>query len=367
MDKHRYCIIMAGGAGSRLWPLSRNARPKQFIDLLRTGRTLLQMTIDRAARITPRENILIVTAEKYRALVEEQACGIPAENILYEPFKRNTAPCIAYATYKLLSKDPDAVVAVAPSDHIITDEFNFVETIAAVMDYARTHDQLFTIGIKPTSPNTNYGYIQFNKEVRTDKDASKTGFQVKTFTEKPDLELAKVFVDSGEFLWNSGIFIWNLRTIKAEMERYLPEMTELFNPGGRDVYYTPAEKDFIEHSYNNSPSISIDYGVMEKTRKAWVFPADFGWSDLGTWESAYNYINTKDAAGNIVHANYSVLGDVHRSIVVSTAKDKLVIVKGLKDYMVVDSNNVLMVCPRQDDAVKEILVDLTAEEKGEYL
>ena len=358
---------MAGGAGSRLWPLSRNDRPKQFIDLLSTGRTLLQMTIDRTARIVPKENILIVTAEKYRRLIEKQAPDIPAENILYEPFKRNTAPCIAYATYKLLAKDPDAVVAVAPSDHIITDEFEFVETISAVMDYAENHDQLFTIGIKPTSPNTNYGYIQFNKDKPTGADARKDGFQVKTFTEKPNLELATVFYESGEFLWNSGIFIWNLRTIKEEMERYLPEMTELFNPGGREVYGTPAEREFIEHSYNNSPSISIDYGVMEKTRKAWVFPADFGWSDLGTWESAYNYIDTKDGAGNIVHATDVVLGDVNRSIVVTTDPKKLVIVKGLEDYMVVDSNNVLMICPRADDAVKEILVDITAEEKGEYL
>ena len=358
---------MAGGAGSRLWPLSRNGRPKQFIDLLDTGRTLLQMTIDRVARIMPKENILIVTAEKYRRLIEKQAADIPSENILYEPFKRNTAPCIAYATYKLLARDPDAVVAVAPSDHIITDESDFVDTVSAVMDYAEIHDQLFTIGIKPTSPNTNYGYIQFNREVRTDAAARKEGFQVKTFTEKPNLELATVFYESGEFLWNSGIFIWNLKTIKAEMERYLPEMTELFNPCGRDIYYTPEEKGFIEHSYNNSPSISIDYGVMEKTRKAWVFPADFGWSDLGTWESAYNYIQNKDADGNILHAADSVLGDVKRSIVVTTDPKKLVIVKGLEDYMVVDSNNVLMICPRADDVVKEILVDITAEEKGEYL
>ena len=209
--------------------------------------------------------------------------------------------------------------------------------------------------------------LKFNKDQHTESGTPKEGFRVKTFTEKPDSELATVFYESGEFLWNSGIFIWNLRTIKEEMERYLPEMTELFNPKGRNVYNTPQEAEFIQHSYNNSPSISIDYGVMEKTRKAWVFPADFGWSDLGTWESAYNYIRTKDENGNIVHANYTVLGGVERNIVVCTDKQKLVIVKGLKDYMVVDSNNVLMICPRADDAVKEILVDLTAGDKGEYL
>ena len=357
---------MAGGVGSRLWPLSRNSMPKQFIDFLGTGRTLLQMTIDRAARIVPRQNIMIVTSEKYRKVVEVQAPELPADNILYEPFKRNTAPCIAYATYKLFSRDPEAVVMVAPSDHVITDEFNFVETVSAVMDYAATHDRLFTIGIKPTSPNTNFGYIQFNKDKHTEPGTPKEGYQVKTFTEKPNLELATVFYESGEFLWNAGIFIWNLRTIKEEMERYLPEMTELFNPKGREVYYTGAEKDFIQHSYNNSPSISIDYGVMEKTRKAWVFPADFGWSDLGTWESLYSYVSGKDEGGNIVHAT-ARLSATSGSIIVCKDAKKLVIVKGLKDCMVVDSDNVLMVCPRQDDAVKEILVDLTAADKGEYL
>ncbi len=357
---------MAGGVGSRLWPLSRNAMPKQFVDLLGTGRSLLQMTIDRLAHIVPRENILIVTSEKYADIVGRQAEGIPAENVLYEPFKRNTAPCIAYATYKLYSKDPDAVVAVAPSDHIITDEFNFVETVSAVMDYAEDHDRLFTIGIKPGSPNTNFGYIQFNKDVSTEPGGAKKGYQVKTFTEKPNAELAKVFYESGEFLWNSGIFIWNLKTIKEEMERYLPEMTELFNPGDRKIYGTKAERDFIQHSYNNSPSISIDYGVMEKTRKAWVFPADFGWSDLGTWESLYEYIGDKDAKGNVTRAN-AILDDVSGSVIISSDSKKLLIAKGLKNYMVVDGGNALMVCPLEDEAVKGILVDLTAQDKSEYL
>ena len=356
---------MAGGVGSRLWPLSRNSRPKQFLDLLQCGRSLLQMTIDRAARFVPKENILIVTSEKYSAFIEQQAPGILQENILYEPFKRNTAPCIAYATYKLLSRNPDAVIAVVPSDHIITDEFSFVETMSAVMDYTAQHDQICTIGIKPTFPNTNFGYIQFNKEFHTD-GFRKEGFQVKTFTEKPNYELATVFYESGEFLWNAGIFIASARTLREEMERYLPEMTELFNPRDKNVYYTAAERDFIQNSYNNSPSISIDYGVMEKTRKAWVFPADFGWSDLGTWESIYEYASFKDADGNLVHAN-AILGEATGNIVISKNQEKLMIVKGLKDYMVVESDNVIMVCPRTDDAVKEIMVDLTAEDKGEYL
>ncbi|MBP5504499.1 MAG: mannose-1-phosphate guanylyltransferase [Bacteroidales bacterium] len=365
MSSNKYCIIMAGGVGSRLWPLSRNSRPKQFIDLLGTGKSLIQMTIDRAAHIVPRENILIVTSDKYRELVEAQATGIPLENILYEPYRRNTAPCIAYATYKLFSKDPDATVMVTPSDHIITDECNFVDTMSAVMDYASTHNQLFTIGIKPTFGNTNFGYIQFNRDVHTE-GVRKEGFQVKTFTEKPISDLAKVFYESGEFLWNAGIFIFNLKTIKEEMERYLPEMTELFNPKGKNVYNTAGEKEFIQHSYNNSPSISLDYGVMEKTRKAWVFPADFGWSDLGTWESLYEYVEFKDELGNAVHAN-TIMRKCKGTVVVSLDPNKLVVVKGLTDYMVVDSDNALMVCPRRDDDVKEILVDLTAQDKGEYL
>ncbi|MBQ3658716.1 MAG: mannose-1-phosphate guanylyltransferase [Bacteroidales bacterium] len=365
MSSNKYCIIMAGGVGSRLWPLSRNTRPKQFIDFLSTGRSLMQMTIDRAAHIVPKERILIVTNEKYRDLVESQAEGIPAENLLYEPYRRNTAPCIAYAVYKLFSKDPDATVMITPSDHAITDECNFVDTMSAVMDYAATHDQLFTIGIKPTFPNTNFGYIQFNKDVNTG-DTPKRGYQVKTFTEKPDLDLATVFFESGEFLWNSGIFIFNLKTIKAEMERYLPEMTDLFNPKGKKVYNTAGEKDFIEHSYNNSPSISIDYGVMEKTRKAWVFPADFGWSDLGTWESVFEYAAGKDAEGNIIHGN-TIISGTNGSVVISKNPKKLIVVKGLDNYLVVDSDNALMVCPRRDEQVKEILVDLTAQDKGEYL
>ena len=362
---NKYCIIMAGGVGSRLWPLSRNSRPKQFIDLLGTGRSLMQMTIDRCAHIVPRERILIVTSEKYRALVESQVDGILPENILYEPYKRNTAPCIAYAAYKLFSKDPEATVMVTPSDHLISDEVNFVDTMSIVMDYAATHDQLFTVGIKPTFANTNFGYIQFNKDIHSE-GVAKTGYQVKTFTEKPNQELAQVFFESGEFLWNAGIFIFNLKTMISEMERYLPEMTDLFNPKGKNIYYTGGERDFIQNSYNNSPSISIDYGVMEKTRKAWVFPADFGWSDLGTWGALYEYASVKDSDGNLVHAE-AILDNSRSNVVITTNPKKLVVVKDLDNFMVVDSENALMVCPRLDESVKEILVDLTARDKGEYL
>ncbi len=366
MADNKYCIIMAGGVGSRFWPMSRGNMPKQFLDILGTGKSMLQMTIDRFSKIVPKENIFIVTAEKYRDIMPGQAEGIPSDNILYEPFKRNTAPCIAYATYKLLGKNPDATVVVTPSDHVIIGEDNFVETISAVMDYASSHDRLFTIGIKPTFPNTNYGYIQFNKEMKAE-DSQKEGYQVKTFTEKPNLDLAKIFVESGEFLWNSGMFIWNLKTIKEELEHYLPEITELFSEQGEKVYFTDRENDFILHSYENSPSISIDYGVMEKTRKAWVFPADFGWSDIGTWESLYEYIGLKDSSGNAVTAPQNIIDDDEGSMILEKNKEKLVVVKGLKDFMVIDTDDVLMVCPRDDAAIKEILVELTAQDKGKYL
>ena len=362
---NKYCIIMAGGVGSRFWPVSRGNMPKQFLDILGTGKTMLQMTIDRFGKILPKENIYIVTAEKYREIMPAQAEGVPEENILYEPFKRNTAPCIAYATYKLLRKDPEATVVVAPSDHAIINEANFIETISAVMDYASTHDRLFTIGIKPSFPNTNYGYIQFNREMPA-ADTAKEGWQVKTFTEKPDIDLAKVFVESGEFLWNSGMFIWNLKTIKEEMEHYLPEITELFSDKDEPAYFTEKENAFILHSYENSPSISIDYGVMEKTRKAWVFPADFGWSDIGTWESLYEYLENKDDRGNTVNAPQNILA-AKGSMILEKNREKLVVVKGLENYMVVDTDDVLMVCPRDDAAIKEILVDLTAQDKGKYL
>ena len=222
MNDRYYAVIMAGGVGSRFWPVSRNEMPKQFLDILGVGKTFLQMTVDRFAKIVPRKNIMIVTAAKYRELIEQQLPDIAPENVLYEPYKRNTAPCIAYATYKLISRHPDATVVVSPSDHFIADEGLFVDTVSSVMKYASANNELFTIGIKPTSPNVNYGYIQANKKKGFEYEGHKA-YAVKTFTEKPDAELAKVFLDSGEFLWNSGIFIWNLKTIRSELEKCLPK------------------------------------------------------------------------------------------------------------------------------------------------
>ena len=360
MNNNHYCIIMAGGIGSRFWPVSRQTRPKQFIDILGVGRTFLQMTYDRYTKLIPPENILIVTAERYAGLVREQLPGLPEENILLEPYKRNTAPCVAYATYKLYKKNPDATVVVAPSDHLIIGEDAFCDTIRTALRHAEKSDNLFTIGIDPTRPETNYGYIQVNKAggMRVGDHLS---YPVKTFTEKPNADLAKVFVETGEFFWNSGMFIWNLKAIKAEMERCLPEVTTLFR-GGEAYYYTPEEADFVRRVYEDCPSISIDYGVMEKTQKAWVFLSDFGWSDLGTWDSVYERM-AKDAGGNVVGGGVQMTDDVTDSVILCDSPDKLVVTRGLENMMVIDLKDVLLVCHRDDKTVKDIVTDLTMRDK----
>ena len=360
MNHNHYCIIMAGGIGSRFWPVSRQSRPKQFIDILGIGKTFLQMTYERYARIVPPENILVVTAMRYASLVREQLPQLSPDNILLEPYKRNTAPCVAYATYKLYKKNPDAVVVVAPSDHMIIGETEFQDTIANALHAAEHSDRLFTIGIEPTRPETNYGYIQVNKTVPRDLHGY-AAYPVKTFTEKPNADLAKVFLETGEFFWNSGMFIWSLKAIKAEMERCLPEVTTLFQ-GGEAVYYTPEEKDFIHRVYGDCPSISIDYGVMEKTQKAWVFLSDFGWSDLGTWGSVYERAD-KDAAGNVVHGGAPMVDDVRNSVVLCNDAKKLVVARGFENLMVIDMPDVLLVCHRDDKTVKDIVTDLTMKDK----
>ena len=360
MNHNHYCIIMAGGIGSRFWPVSRQSRPKQFIDILGIGKTFLQMTYERYARIVPPENILVVTAMRYASLVREQLPQLSPDNILLEPYKRNTAPCVAYATYKLYKKNPDAVVVVAPSDHMIIGETEFQDTIANALHAAEHSDRLFTIGIEPTRPETNYGYIQVNKTVPRDLHGY-AAYPVKTFTEKPNADLARVFLETGEFFWNSGMFIWSLKAIRVEMERCLPEVTTLFQ-GGEQYYYTPEEAAFIRRVYEDCPAISIDYGVMEKTQKAWVYLADFGWSDLGTWESVYEQVS-KDADGNVVAVTNPMVDDMKRSVVISDNLEKLVVVRGFEDMLVIDMKDVLLVCRRDDKTIKEIVTDLTMKDK----
>ena len=360
MNHNHYCIIMAGGVGSRFWPMSRQSRPKQFIDILGVGKTFLQMTFERYARIVPAENILIVTSERYRTLVKEQLPSMPDENILLEPYKRNTAPCVAYATYKLYKKNPDATVIVAPSDHLIIGDEQFGDTIRAALKAAEQSDRLYTIGIEPTRPETNYGYIQINK-VFSETVGVHSSYQVKTFTEKPNAELARVFLETREFFWNSGMFIWSLKSIKTEMERCLPEVTTLFK-GGEEYYYTEGEAAFIRHVYEDCPAISIDYGVMEKTQKAWVFLSDFGWTDLGTWESVYEQVS-KDAAGNAVEAKVRMIDEVENSVILETDSEKMVVARGFERMMVIDMPDVLLVCRRDDKTIKDIVTDLTMRDK----
>lgn len=363
MNSNKYCVIMAGGVGSRFWPISRNGRPKQFLDILGVGRTFLQQTYDRFVQVVPAENILVVTSESYRDLVAEQLPELKPENILCEPFRRNTAPCIAYAVYKLWKKNPDATLVVAPSDHYITNEPLFIDTIRNAMAYAETNDKLLTLGIEPTRPETGYGYIQAS--VRNFQSVGGNLFHaVKTFTEKPDRALAEVFIKSGEFLWNSGIFIWNLRTIRAELERWLPAVTDLF-ARGMDVYDTPEEQRYIQQAYADCTSISIDYGVMEKTQSAWVLKAGFGWSDLGTWESLYIHAQ-KDANQNLIHCDELMMDKMKGSIIYSTEPGKLVAVKGLEDYMIINTDDVLMICPRDEVRFKNMLTDLAVNEKGKF-
>lgn len=361
--ENKYCIIMAGGIGSRFWPVSRNAKPKQFLDILGTGSSFLQETFRRFQKIVPTDNILIVTSEQYSDLVKEQLPMMKDENILLEPHRRNTAPCIAYATYKLYKKDPKAVVVVAPSDHLILNEDLFLSTISNALDYASEHNELFTLGIKPTRPETGYGYIQTNSSERMEINGN-VAYGVKTFTEKPNAELAKVLVESGEFLWNSGIFVWNLETIKGELERFLPEIANSFKDG-YDVYYTSGEAGFIKGVYEACNGISIDYGVMEKTDKSWVFEASFGWSDLGTWHSLYCQSH-KDDDGNMIKASAAMMDGVKDSIVVSEKSGKLMAIKGLENYMVVDTEDVLMICPRDEVAFKNVITDLTVNEMNKY-
>lgn len=363
INKNYYCVIMAGGIGSRFWPISRNAMPKQFLDILGTGRSFIQQTYDRMSQIIAPENILVVTSHQYGELVKEHLPQIPQENILLEPYRRNTAPCIAYAASKIYHKHPDATMVITPSDHFITNEKLYIDTISSALNYASSHDDLFTIGIEPTRPETAYGYIQKEGAGSMDIDGH-TAYNVKTFTEKPSAEMAKVLVDSGEFLWNSGIFIWNIKSIKREMELCLPEVANLFSQGDK-YYYTDKEQSYIDTIYNECPSISIDYGVMERTSKAWVFKGSFGWSDLGTWESLYMHVE-KDEHQNYIKCDEIMMDKMNNCIIMNTEENKLMAVKGLDNFMVVNTPDVLMICPRDPVRFKNMMTDLTVHDKQKY-
>jgi mannose-1-phosphate guanylyltransferase len=360
MNIHHYCIIMAGGVGVRFWPISTTARPKQFIDILGTGETLIQMTFNRFEKIIPKENIYIVTNTRYRELVKEQLPMLSDDQILCEPARRNTAPCIAYASYKIHQKDPDANLVVAPSDHIILHEENFMKVISSALKAAESNGHLLTLGIKPNRPDTGYGYIQFKEEVIFPENPRIR--KVKTFTEKPALEMAKSFLTSGDFLWNSGIFVWKANSIIEAFDHHLPEVSNIFREGA-DAYNTDREEAFITNAYTVCTNISIDYGVMEKAENVLVFMADFGWSDLGTWGSLYEQLPKSDTH-NAVVGDHVHLFDTSNCLV-HLPKGKTAILQKLDGYIVVEEQNMLLVCRKEDEQKIRQYVDEVKEKQGD--
>jgi len=360
MNKHHYCVIMAGGVGSRFWPMSRTNHPKQFIDVLGIGKSLIQQTFDRFTKICPIENIFVVTHEAYKKLVMEQLPGFKEENILCEPARKNTAPCVAYASYKIAKKDPKALIVVAPSDHLILKEKTFLRAIKACYEKADSEDCLLTIGIRPMRPDTGYGYVQFKESPVKEKDSRIK--KVKTFTEKPDHDMAVSFIQSGDFLWNSGIFIWSVGSIIKALEQYQPEIADLFKEGQK-VYYTADEKKYINKVYGHCKSISIDYAVMEKAPNVYVRSSAIGWSDLGTWGSLYQHI-PKDKEKNAV-VGKNVLLFQSKGCIVHVPKNKLAVIEGLEDYIVVESGDTLLICKKQDEQQIRNFVNEVKAQKGD--
>ncbi len=360
MNKHHYVAIMAGGIGSRFWPMSRTNFPKQFLDILGTGKTLIQSTYERFANFIPNENIFVVTSNEYINIVKKQCPDIPLQNILGEPSRKNTAPCIAYISFKLMQIDPLASLIVAPADHLILDTIAYKKVSMEALAFVNKHNAFITLGIKPTYPNTGYGYIQYEQHAVTDNV-----FKVKTFTEKPNLELAKAFLASGEFLWNAGIFIWQVKNIITAFEKYLPEMYDVFS-AEREKFNTPAETKAINSIYPQCTNISIDFGIMEKADNVYVIPSSFGWSDLGTWNSAYENLD-KDYLGNAVAGENVIVFDSHRNMVHNN-NDKLFVLQGLEDFIVVDTDDVLLICKKdKEQDIKEYVAEVKRNKGEKYL
>ena len=351
---NNYCVIMAGGVGSRFWPLSRKTKPKQFLDILGTGRTLIQQTFDRFSKFIPLENFLVVTGESYKELVNEQLPQLKDEQILCEPFRRSTAPCLAYAAYKIKSKTPEANLVVAPSDHLILKEEEFERQIKNGIEFIENNNALLTLGIKPNRAETGYGYIQVDNKI--DFNGLNNLHKVKTFTEKPDVEMAKIFLESGEFFWNSGIFLWSISTILAALDTYLNDISTLFKNGYK-YYNTEDEVYFIKKTYSECKGISIDYGIMEKAQNVYVLTADFGWTDLGTWGSLYDNKN-KDGNGNVMNGENVLTYDTSNCII-NISGEKVAVLQGLDGYIVAETGDTLMVCRKEDEQqIKQFVIDV---------
>jgi mannose-1-phosphate guanylyltransferase len=362
-NKNNYCVIMAGGVGTRFWPMSRTSKPKQFIDVLGVGSTLLRLTFERFTSICPPENVLVVTNEIYKNLVLEQIPELEEKQVLCEPSRRNTAPCVAYANYKIKAENPNAIVVVAPSDHIILKIDEFVKNIKTAMKAAEENDWLLTLGIKPNRPDTGYGYIQFQEKRAYDNNVPL--HKVKTFTEKPNLEIAESFLASGDFLWNSGIFVWSLKSIMTAFTELLDDVDSLFEKGvGK--YNTKDEGQFITDTYAVCKNISLDYGIMEKAKNVYTLAVDFGWSDLGTWGSLYT-IRDKDDNNNATVGKNVMLYNTSNCIV-NVPDDKLVVLQGLDDYIIVEDDSTLLVCRKIDEQqIRQFVADIKTEKGDKFV
>ncbi len=359
MDNNRYCVIMCGGVGSRFWPFSKAARPKQFIDFFGTGRSLLQMAFDRLQGIVPTENIFLLTNESYGTLIREQLPELSDEQILMEPARRNTAPCIAWAAYHIQAINPGAKMMVAPSDHLIINVEKFRQSVIDAFEFIETRDALVTMGIKPSRPETGYGYIQVGEPIEGNFS------KVKTFTEKPDEDLARVFLKSGEFFWNSGMFFWSTDSIIKALDSCAPDVNTVFEQG-KEYFGTPQELDYINANFEASPSISIDFAVMEKAPNVYVETVDFGWNDLGTWRSLYDH-SPKNIEGNVTQNCKALMLNSHNNIV-ALKGDKVIVASGLEGYIVADVDDALLIVPLEEEQkIKTYVNEVKSKFGDKYL
>jgi mannose-1-phosphate guanylyltransferase len=363
VNKNNYVVIMAGGVGSRFWPLSKKSYPKQFHDILGVGKSLLRLTFERYLPFIELDNIYVITNASYKTLVEEQLPDLPLDNIIEEPAAMNTAPCVAYASFKIFAKNNNANIVFAPSDHLITNEKSFTDSLENALDFVSNSSMLITLGIKPNRPDTGYGYIQ---HVEKEEKKGCGVYKVKTFTEKPTLELAQTFIDSGDFLWNSGIFIWKASDILNEFSIHQSDMYEIFKKGLKK-YNTPDEAKFINKNYPLCKTISIDYAIMEKTKIAGIMHVDFGWSDLGTWKSLYT-LRDKDVNNNMIHGQFVDTYQTKNCLIMQEGNNqKLVVVEGLENMLIVDTNEILFISHlEKEQEVRQITSDIKEKYKGRF-
>lgn len=361
MKEHRYCVIMCGGVGTRFWPFSRNDRPKQFLDFFGTGKSLLQMTVDRICPSVDPDHIILVTNSQYKEIIQQQLPEVKESNILLEPARRNTAPCVCWAAMHIYAMDPEATIVTLPSDHLVLKEQEFCKAIDEGFEFVEGGDRLLTLGIKPSSPHTGYGYIQQGAPVEEFPGI----FKVKSFTEKPNLEMAKLFLSSGEFFWNAGIFLWKAKSVLEAFYAYAPEIAHtLTAPDG--VYATPREPEFINRNFPDCINISIDYAIMEKASNVYVKTVEFGWSDLGAWKALYES-SPHTAEGNVTQNCKVIAGNCSGSIFAAEG-DKIIVAVGLKDYIVADTPNALLICPLEEEQkIRNIVNDVKTRFGSDYI